>query len=161
MADKTERRPGGGSQHYIGTPNGVVLCIDAAEGNTITGRYYHGYSRQPVEIRWISELVFGLESFYNAINVPRAATNERLFHESRHAPPSDVSAERQLSDQELLERFGRLATFIIRVQQRQNSTWQGRLTWVEENRTQNFRSVVEMVHLLEDALQREDATETE
>lgn len=50
-----------------------------------------------------------------------------------------------MSDQELLKKHGELGTFIVRVQHRQNSSWQGRITWMEENRTLCFRSVWEMI----------------
>ena len=59
---------------------------------------------------------------------------------------------RCLGDTELLEKRGKLATFIIRVQQRQNSNWQGRITWVEKGRTLRFITIMEMVRLIETAL---------
>ena len=59
---------------------------------------------------------------------------------------------RALEDKDMLEMHGDLGTFIIRVQHRQNSSWQGRITWVEEDKTVYFRSVWEMVGLIEEAL---------
>ncbi len=57
-----------------------------------------------------------------------------------------------MSDDELLSRHGDLGTFIIRVQHRQNSSWQGHVTWMEQNRTIHFRSVWEMIKLIESAV---------
>ena len=57
-----------------------------------------------------------------------------------------------MSDDELLSKRGDLGTFILRVQHRQNSTWQGRITWVNENKTLQFRSVWELTKLIEEAL---------
>ena len=57
-----------------------------------------------------------------------------------------------MSDDELLSKHGDLSTFILRVQHRQNSTWQGRITWVNENKTLQFRSVWELTKLIEEAL---------
>ena len=57
-----------------------------------------------------------------------------------------------MSDKDLLEKHGDLGTFIVRVQQRQNSTWQGRITWMDEDKSVNFRSIWEMVHLIEEAV---------
>ena len=48
----------------------------------------------------------------------------------------------------------------MRVLHRQNNTWQGRITWADKNKTMNFRSIWEMVHLMEEAL-REDMPEEE
>ena len=57
-----------------------------------------------------------------------------------------------MSDDELLSKHGDLGTFILRVQHRQNSTWQGRITWVNENKTLQFHSVWELTKLIEEAL---------
>ena len=57
-----------------------------------------------------------------------------------------------MRDDELLKKHGDLGTFIIRVQHRQNSSWQGRITWMDENKTVYFRSVWEMIKLIEGAL---------
>ena len=58
-----------------------------------------------------------------------------------------------LEDDEILDMHGDLGTFIIRVQHRQNSSWQGRITWVEEDKTLYFRSVWEMMKLIEEAME--------
>ena len=57
-----------------------------------------------------------------------------------------------MKDEELLSMHGDLGTFIIRVQHRQNSSWQGRITWMEKNRTLYFRSIWEMIKLVAEAL---------
>ena len=59
-----------------------------------------------------------------------------------------------MSDKEILTKHGDAGTFIVRVQQRQNSSWQGRITWVDEDKTVYFRSVFEMMKLIDDALKQ-------
>ena len=61
-----------------------------------------------------------------------------------------------MKDQELLSKHGDLGSFIIRVQQRQNSSMQGRLTWVEKNKTVRFRSVWEMIRLIDRAVEMDN-----
>jgi hypothetical protein len=57
-----------------------------------------------------------------------------------------------MQDEILLDKRGEKGTFIIQVQYRQNSTWQGKVVWVEENRTQHFRSALELIKLVDEAL---------
>ena len=47
---------------------------------------------------------------------------------------------------------GALATFRLRVLFRQNTSWQGLLTWVETKEEESFRSVLELVNLFDSAL---------
>ena len=43
-------------------------------------------------------------------------------------------------------------TFIVKIMNRQNSTWQGNVTWVEEQESQNFRSALELIKMIDGAL---------
>ena len=43
-------------------------------------------------------------------------------------------------------------TFVIKILDRQNATWQGNVTWIEEHKVQNFRSALELLKLIDEAL---------
>jgi len=43
-------------------------------------------------------------------------------------------------------------TFEITVKFTQNATWQGQIHWIEKNKKQNFRSALEMLKLMDEAL---------
>lgn len=48
-------------------------------------------------------------------------------------------------------------TFLVKIIERQNATWQGTVTWVDEQREQNFRSALELLKLIDGAIDnRED-----
>ena len=42
-------------------------------------------------------------------------------------------------------------TFVLKILNRQNSTWQGNITWVEKQKSENFRSALEMLKLIDNA----------
>ena len=48
--------------------------------------------------------------------------------------------------------YGRMMTFSLRVLFRQNHSWQGEITWLERRESQYFRSVLELMQLLDRAL---------
>ena len=50
-------------------------------------------------------------------------------------------------------------TFIIKVMDQQNATWQGSVTWVDEQREQYFRSTLELLKLIDGALEKRKADE--
>ena len=43
-------------------------------------------------------------------------------------------------------------TFVLNILNRQNSTWQGKITWIEKQRSENFRSALELLKLIDNAL---------
>ena len=43
-------------------------------------------------------------------------------------------------------------TLLLTIYNRQNATWQGTVTWVDRNEKQQFRSALELIKLIESAL---------
>ena len=43
-------------------------------------------------------------------------------------------------------------TFIVKVEYCQNETWQGQVIWAEENRSVRFRSALELMKLMDEAM---------
>ena len=55
----------------------------------------------------------------------------------------------------------RNGTFIIQVKYTEKETWQGKVTWAEKNKSQYFRSALEMLKLMDKALTEEDFPDEE
>ena len=43
-------------------------------------------------------------------------------------------------------------TFVVKILDRQNATWQGSVTWLEEQKVQFFRSALELMKMIDGAL---------
>jgi hypothetical protein len=43
-------------------------------------------------------------------------------------------------------------TFIVKIDHCQRGTWQGQIVWAEENRTERFRSALELMKLMDEAM---------
>jgi hypothetical protein len=46
-------------------------------------------------------------------------------------------------------------TFVIQIQHRQHATWQGTVTWVDKDKSVNFRSALELLKLIDGSLDEE------
>ncbi len=155
------------SQWYIGSENGVVICVDRIEDSELKGRMFHSYNSREVSFENTDDLIFSMFYLFEYLQFPRNATTLRIFGtEVRETPARRVSdhigkdRKKIMTDKELLEQHGSVETFIVRVQRRQNSTWQGRITWAKEDKTVNFRSIWEMIHLMESAIYKGADPET-
>ncbi len=148
------------SDWYISAPNDIVLCVDQKVGQLLKGRFYHAYSEEALPVASTEQILFRFEQFFDAMGFPHPTTLERSFgvNEEKNAKQERT---RKMSDKELLSKHGELGTFIVRVQHRQNSSWQGRITWMEKNRTLNFRSVWELLKLIVSAVETVQEVEEE
>lgn len=51
--------------------------------------------------------------------------------------------------------------FIISISHQQNSTWQGTVTWVNKNKTQTFRSALELIRMIDSTMMSQSPAEKE
>ncbi|MCI8549121.1 MAG: hypothetical protein HFI68_00765 [Lachnospiraceae bacterium] len=149
------------SHWYIGAPNGVVVCINRWEGHRLQGCFYHGCSEEATKFENIDQALFQLEQFFNFLNFPYATTTERTFQQKSREAEGKRERIKRMDDKELLKKHGELGTFIVRVQHRQHNSWQGRITWMEHNKTLSFRSIWEMVKLIVSAVKASDTEQEE
>lgn len=58
-----------------------------------------------------------------------------------------------MTENKYINEHGIDGTFIVRIDHRQHSSWQGQVTWVQEQKTVQFRSVLELLKLIDKALE--------
>lgn len=122
-----------------------VLCIDRYDAAVLCGRLYHPEVPQGEGFRSLMELLVRMEELLDEMQFPQSFTSVRGF-----GMPERLNLHTGL-DMEL--RPGELATFQVRILFRQNASWQGTLSWLDEQREEHFRSTLELVLLLHSALQ--------
>lgn len=158
-----EMRDERGERLILHSPNIVNLCIDSYDAEKQCGRLYHQYTDHTVCFSSLFEALERMERLYDEIQLPQAATRLRSFQETgkkRHqCSESGRVSERTVLQGEPAVTFDRVighrgqdATFLIRVQYRQYSSWQGEVTWMDGRRRLPFRSVMELAGLIDNAM---------
>ena len=138
---------------YTGISNSIVLAVDDKDIRGIQGRVYHAYSEEAIPIACFEEVIRIAENLFNDLGYPQMTTNDREFGGSSYSYRKKEEMVKVMDDKTLLEQQGDLGTFIIRVQHRQHSSWQGKVTWIEENETVNFRSALELIKMIDHVLE--------
>lgn len=145
----------------ITAPNLVVVCVDAVWDDEWSGRYYHRYAEQPMAFASTLELLLGLDLFYDQICFPKATLKWRSFGQDDAIEENEESKPIPVWEAEaILEHKGDLATFVVHVQHRQNATWQGKIVWLNRDEEVYFRSALEMVRLMNQAVEECSAEKT-
>lgn len=124
----------------------ILICIDSYENGVPQGLIYlPGQQAQGFDS--LSQLLLRTEQLLDLTGLLQSFTIPRSFAAAGPLP----EAPREAND---LTR-GRLATFQMRVLFRQHASWQGELQWLESGEHQSFRSVLELVSLMDSALRAE------
>ena len=127
-------------------------------GDSIRGLLYSKYLEAPYGFVDLFQMVNKMEEIFDANGFPQAFLSPRTFKGGK-AGIKKIKVERNdsMNPEALNENEGKKCTFEVTVRFRQNATWQGQIMWAEKNMKQNFRSVLEMLKLMDEALSEGDS----
>jgi len=124
----------------------MILCIDSYTGGVPCGRFYNRYREEAQNFRSLIQMLILMEKKLDEEDFPQAYEKIRTF--------GPLCTAEHTEEKTPFARRGKLASFSIRLLFRQNASWQGSIRWLEGNEEKSFRSVLEMVFLLDSALSR-------
>ena len=128
---------------WVGENRKLTVCVDSYEAGVMKGRILNFY--QEVEaFESLVQFLMAVETFLEDQQIPQSYTALRKF--------SDLIPMGEDSTEPSLIRKGTRATFELQVLFRQHSSWQGVIIWRERKLEQSFRSVLELVMLMDSAL---------
>ena len=138
-------------QIALHAPNLINICVDDMDSEVISGRLYHCYKEEAIPFANMVQMLEDMESLFNDIDYPQASTKSRNFVEDK--PTDSVELIKVKQQSEIVEHRGEKGTFLVHVQYRQNSSWQGQLEWVEKGAVKHFDSELDLMKLIVGALE--------
>jgi hypothetical protein len=124
--------------------------MDNMDYCNFSGLLYNEFYGFVIQFQGIRQLLGRLDDFFDYVGFPQATHEVRSFdgntERKKRKPPLGI---RNVTPEEM---ENKKAILILHVQFRQNSTWQGTIQWITENKTKRFRSELEMIKLIGDIL---------
>lgn len=133
-----------------------IICIDEYSNYKLSGRIYHSSIPEGRGFDTFIEFIDVMEEVFDSMDYPQSSVEFRSFAEGGYVNKQVTKTGMRCSIARNRER-GELATFSLRVMFRQNASWQGVLRWLEEEKEADFRSILELLKLLESALPAQQA----
>lgn len=131
-------------------PSSVIVHLNSTRQEEMKGSVYCEYLKKIFHFNSEGEMLDAMDDLFDCIAFPQAIFETRNFTNKKNRQiikKADDFLEESMK--ELLQ--NKKTTFVVNVQYRQNATWQGTITWVEQGRVQHFRSALEMLKLMEQA----------
>lgn len=130
----------------------TVICIDSFSQGVLSGRLCNPALEDGKEdFCGVLELLRKVDAMLDGMEYPQSFTARRSFQ-----PPENWTVA---SGQPSPIRHGERATFAVRIMFRRNASWQGSVTWLEGDQQENFRSVLELLLLIDSALQMNNGSQ--
>ncbi len=127
----------------------TIICIDKYECKQLCGRIYNSTYNDGCVFRSTIDLLLSMETALGEKNQPQSYSCRRAFRPAEERPLLEKTQE------EL--RQGKVATFSLRILFRQNASWQGSVYWHEGRQEERFRSVLELLLLMDSALSSKES----
>lgn len=121
----------------------TAVCIDSYEDGIFRGRFY-GPGGEEQQFHSLSRFLVMMEEMLERKGEPQSDTSRRSFSAFLQ-PTAGGAAQGNI-------RRGKLATFELQILFRQHTSWQGMVRWKEQHQEQRFRSVLELILLMDSAL---------
>ena len=124
--------------------NKTIICMDSYRNGVPVGRIYCP-TAEVIEFHSLSQFLIKMDALLDDSKTPQAFNTPRAFAATEvlndGIPATDC-------------RQGKEATFTLQIIFRQHTSWQGIITWLEERMEQSFRSVLELILLMDSALRQ-------
>lgn len=121
--------------------NEVIVRVYSYEGKRPRGTLSGARFSTPAAFSSLTQLLMILENVMDQTNSPQRGEEPRAFQRTEpKLQPAEHSGEKPL------------ATFRINVLFRQHASWQGSLIWTDQAMDAQFRSVLELIRLMDSAL---------
>lgn len=122
----------------------MIIHVDSYQDAVPKGwiSHLHGEARR---FQSLTELLLQLAEMFDEAKFPQAFERIRQFSEQKAENSKEIGSNPSR---------GQLATFEIRILFRQNTSWQGLIYWLEGKEKESFRSVLELIFLMDSALRK-------
>ena len=124
----------------------TILCVDSYQDGILQGRFY-GPDGSSQSFQSLSQFLVLMEQMLEQVNEPQSDTTQRSF--ATLLPRSAAGAHWGCQK-------GAQATFELQILFRQHTSWQGMIQWQEQRQQQRFRSVLELILLIDSALREQE-----
>ena len=122
----------------------IMIYIDSYEDRIPAGRFQIVSHQDAQPFTGLCQLFLGINDMLDQNNFPKSFFELRKFNEPFEQSNLSTVLSNQISS--------KLASFRIRILFRQNASWQGSVYWIEGNQEVFFRSVLELIVMMDDAL---------
>ncbi|WP_101698115.1 hypothetical protein [Clostridium minihomine] len=153
-------------QEEVLTSESNIIHILSFENRQIKGFFYSPYFKKGAYFSSELELIQLMDQWMDYLDFPQSTVRFRSFAKRKknnqkreessveHEPQNHCGILKTIEDWDTQKAADNNATFIVRVQQRQNATWQGTVQWAQAGQTQSFQSTLELLMMMNSACEK-------
>lgn len=132
------------TQIYCDPARTYVIYVDSYDNKVLCGRIHNVLLGSTTPFTGAIDLLLKIEAFLDDAKLVQSYSAKRVFAPGK---PTEMTVAEKPS-----AAGGKLGSFTFKLLFRQNVSWQGSVLWHEGNSEETFRSVLELLLLIDNAL---------
>lgn len=141
--------------------NKIILYVTKQKGPDFSGYFHTPLKEKAVPFSSFAELVVELDKQFDILQFPQAQFARRSFTKEQpvhfERPQEVKTFSKHPMQKELMHPISR---FLVHVQFRQNSGWQGSIKWLRKKSIEkHFRGTAELLYLINSALTADSSSQ--
>lgn len=127
----------------------TMIKIYSYDNKCMQGTIFNSFFDKEMVFENVMQMILMIDRISDTMLYPQRAMQLRQFHDVKM--PENNFSFGFTTTADYSDRFP-IATFELEILFRQNASWQGNLIYAENNRSSSFRSVLELLTLIDSAL---------
>ena len=132
--------------------NQIFVSLDKSKSD-LCGTIMHNSLPEMKYFSGIEQLLKWIDVIMKQPGFPESTVKYRSF--------KDGEKKMDKMPMEFTTEHGEKATFVVSVMYCQNATWQGTVKWLEGGRTEKFRSLLELIKLMDSTIEESQSEESQ
>ena len=130
-------------------PNLVSIGVDGKTAGDYYGRLWIPYAEEAENFSGMKQLLMMLDDQYDKWNYPQRSVNYRSLVKKADETTNEEKINNKFlfveKVNDMQQKRGKMATFVVQVKYRQQATWQGEVIWSEKDTKESFLSAWDLV----------------
>ena len=129
----------------------TIIKVYSYKNKNIQGIISNPFFEQDMVFENMMQLITMVERIADSLVYPQKAMQLRQFSETNQNDSKEMFTFQTSAD---FSNLKPIATFELEIIFRQNASWQGNIVYAEQNLTSSFRSVLELLTLMDSVLEK-------
>ncbi len=130
-----------------------IIKITSYDEKNPQGTLFNAHLGRDIPFHSMTQLLLELDALLSELSCAQPYVEFRTFEEASKPPPGRKETDTLEQAREQAEDMrAALASFQIKVLFRQHASWQGSILWIDQACEAQFRSVLELIRLMDDVL---------
>lgn len=133
----------------------TIIQLKSNDNESLAGKIYNPHCSDGKCFQNLTQMILLINDLLGEVKYPQNTVEFRSFNRNSESDKTKISTI-NINNEDISEESD-VSTFKLNIMFRQNADWQGEISWVDTNTGKSFKSVLELITILDEELKGKKA----